>query len=70
MSRTYKDRKNKHLPENEQKGWLKTGGAWYGIGKYANLNYTRPDRRKAKRACQLGEERVFQTRHQARWMFW
>lgn len=70
MSRTDKDRKRKHLPENERPDFFRCGGDWRGMREFAHLYYIRPDRRKAKRACQLHEEHVEQYRHRARWDFY
>ena len=70
MSRTDKDRKRKHLPLAEQPLWGFGAGDWRNIGKYVNLYFTRPDRRRAKRACQLGQEYTQPHRHGGHWLYW
>jgi hypothetical protein len=70
VSRTDKDRKRHHLPEDEQPRIFHGGGDWQGINRYVNMYFTRPDRRRAKRACQLGQEYTRPHRHDGRWMYW
>lgn len=70
MSRTDKDRKRKHLPEAEQPLWGHGGGDWHGIGQFVNIYFTRADRRRAKRACQLEQEYTQPHRHGGRWDYY